>query len=73
MVATAQCEFLSTRSGKANDGNNYCYTNVLSGDEVLRIYGYDPGPAAKRLDPVTVTFEQRQGKEGKLYYSWVKG
>jgi len=72
MIATIEGEFLSFREGKANDGREYFYTNVLAGDEVLRVYGYNPGTAVKRLDAVKVRIEQRQGKEGKLYYNIAK-
>ena len=66
-------EFLSKRQGKSDDGKEYSYSNVLSGDDVLRIYGYDPGAAVSRLSPVSVYVEQRQDKKtGKLYHSIAK-
>jgi len=73
MIATIEGEFLSKRDGKDEGGREWQYSNILAGDEVIRIYGYDPGAAAKRLDKVSVRIEQRKGKEGKLYYSLAKG
>jgi len=72
MIATIEGEFLSRREGKSNDGKEYDYANILTGDEVIRVYGYNPGAAAKRLDKVQVRIEQRQGKEGRLYYNVAK-
>jgi len=68
MIATIEGEFLSRREGKTQDGKEYNFTCVLTGDEVIRVYNYNPGAAVKRLDPVMVRVEQRQGKNGQLYY-----
>ena len=72
MIAVIEGLFLSRREGKTNDGQEYDYSNILTGDEVIRVYGYNPGAASKRLDPVQVRVEQRQGKEGRLYYNFKK-
>jgi hypothetical protein len=66
MIATIEGEFLSTRQGKDDKDREWQYSNILAGDEVIRVYGYNPGAAAKRLDKVTVRIEQRQGREGKF-------
>ena len=73
MIAVIEGEFLSMRNGKDDQDREWQYSNVLSGDEVIRVYGYNPGAVAKRLDKVQVRVEQRKGKEGKLFYSFVKG
>ena len=73
MIALIDGVFLSRREGKTADGKEYDYANILSGDEVIRVYGYDPGASVKRLDVVKVRVEQRQGRDGKLYYNLFKG
>ena len=72
MIATVTGNYVNRRQG-TSEGKDWDYTIILTGDEVINVYGYDPGPAVKRLDPVTVQVEQRKGKEGRLYYSFYKG
>jgi len=72
MIAIVQGEFLSKRSGKTGDGKVYESTTILSGDETLTIYGYDPGDGVKRMDRVDVRCEIRlDRKNGKQYINYV--
>ena len=73
MVMTIEGEFLSRRSGTTNEGKAYDFARVLCGDDVISINGYDPGDAVKRLAPVKVRVEQRQGKDGRLFHNIFKG
>lgn len=72
MKAIIKGNYLERRTGQGKDGKLYDFTEILSGNEVLRISGYNPGAAVKHLDPVDVLCDIRRAPEGGYYINLVK-
>ena len=72
MIAIIKGEFLSQRDGTKKDGTAWISTTILSGDETVTIFDYNPGAAVKRLDPVEVLCEIRRGQDGKQYITPIR-
>lgn len=64
MKATIHGRFVVRQTGKKKDGTSYVATTLLTGDETVRIFGYDPGDAVKELAQLDVLCEIRRSDKG---------
>lgn len=72
MRATIQGNYIGQQRGKSKEGKDYDFVEVLSGNEVLRISGYNPGAAVKHLDKVQILCDIRRAPEAGYYINLVK-
>jgi len=66
MKTTIEGNYSSTRKYQNKEGKEVLYTTIFVEDEAVRIFGYDPGTAIKRFDPVKAVCDLRQTERGMM-------
>ena len=64
MIATLKGNHVQTERGVKKDGTAFVHTTVLSGSDAVQLWGYDPGDAIKKFDPVQIEVEIKRGEKG---------
>jgi len=67
MKTTLEGNYSSTRKYQNKEGKDVLYTTIFVEDEAVRIFGYDPGTAIKRFDPVKAVCDLRQTDRGAIF------
>ena len=64
MICKISGNHVQTERGKKKDGTPYVRTVIVSGNEAVSIWGYDPGDAVKKFAPIEVLAEVTRGEKG---------